>query len=220
MFRVLKRAGNSKFLLAVLMPLFLFLILWRPVLAGVGGFLIEDDGGRGIADAVVLAGDFPVRTREAAMQYREGKIRRVYFTADAKDESVSDLESMGIAFESTWDKNRRVMAGLGVPESAVLSIPGEVRATRDEADRIRAYAKDHGITSLRVITSKYHSRRACWALRRMVPSVQFSCSPSRYDRYNPEAWWKNRRDIMNVFSEYLKFIGYFIELATDRRVDS
>lgn len=204
----------------MLTALFLCLILWRPLLRGVGAFLVEDDGGAVIADAVVLAGDFPVRTREAAMQYREGKIRRVHFTLDAKDESVAELESMGIAFESVWDKNRRVMAGFGVPEDAVFPIPGEVRATRDEADRIRVYARDHGITSLRVITSKYHSRRACWALRKMIPGVQFSCSPSRYDRYNSDKWWKNRRDALSVFTEYLKFAGYYFELSADLRIAS
>lgn len=101
-----------------------------------------------------------------------------------------------------------------------MLISGEVRATRDEADRIRAYAKDHGITALCVITSRYHSHRACWVLRKMVPEMQFSCSPSRYDRYNPDVWWKSRRDTMTVFSKYLKFTGYFFELTANWRIDS
>lgn len=196
----------------------LTLVLWRPVLRGVGAFLVEKPGRPMPPDVIVLAGDFPLRSLEALMEYREGKVKRIYFTEEERSEFEPMFAARGLHFETTWDKNRRLFSAFGVPEPAVKLIPGQVLSTHDEAERIRKYAAANNIGAFGIITSKYHSHRACWIMRHMVPELQFTCTPSRFDKYNPDAWWHSRSDIMYVFSEYVKFTGYLFESAADRKL--
>ena len=40
--------------------------------------------------------------------------------------------------------------------------------------------------------------------------VKIVIQPSKYETFNPDAWWKNRNDAKLVFEEYVKLIYYIV----------
>ncbi len=104
---------------------------------------------------------------------------------------------------------------LGVPENHIIILEYGAFSTQDEAICVRDYLKDREeINSLILVTSKSHSVRskkifekALGALDRDITVIS---SPSEYDTFNPEQWWRNREDAKAVILEYLKLLNFYL----------
>ena len=66
-----------------------------------------------------------------------------------------------------------------------------------------------------IVTSKYHVRRARFALRRELAGtgVEVEVRGSRYDDVNPDRWWTRRADWRWVLSEGGKLVAYELGLG-------
>jgi uncharacterized SAM-binding protein YcdF (DUF218 family) len=106
------------------------------------------------------------------------------------------------------------MAQMGVPKTAVTVLPHEVDNTAQEANAVRELVTREGWTSLIVVTSIYHTRRADLAFRREFRGtpVKIIIRSSRYDRSQPRRYWARRGDIRFVSSELQKLILYRLGL--------
>ena len=95
-----------------------------------------------------------------------------------------------------------------------MILPGDATSTQMEAEIVRDYlATKPGIETLLLVSSAHHTRRASMifkaALKPLEHPVSVYCSPSSYTAFCAEKWWKNREDIQDVLTEYLK-IGNFV----------
>jgi len=190
--------------------------------AGTGGCFVY--GGRDLqheealrrADAVfVLAGGRLERGLEAADLYREGYAPIIVLSPGAQEPAEVAARVRGIRFPATAEIIADVIAASGVPRSAVIIGTRSVDNTADEALMLKSLTANRGWRTVIVVTSKYHTRRAGYAMRRALAGsgVDVVLRASRYDPSDPARWWRGRRDVRLVADEWQKLIAYRLGLA-------
>ena len=181
----------------------------------VGRFLTREDP-IGKADAIaVLAGTRMDRALEAADLYNHGYAPRIVLSRQVPEPSFAVLAARGISLPADADVTRDTLEKLGVPRDAIV-VPERVHDnTAQEAQTLRQLAVQNGWHRLIIVTSKYHLRRAGFALRRELrgAAIDVEMRGSRYDDVNPDRWWTSRKDWRWVLSEGGKLLAYELGLG-------
>jgi uncharacterized SAM-binding protein YcdF (DUF218 family) len=168
------------------------------------------------ADALaVLSGSsaYVERTRRAAQLFNEGRAPEIILTDDHERGGWSNGQQRNPFFvERAFEELRS--AGVPAEKIVVLPLPQEASGTYDESLTLRDYATAHGLHSLLVVTSAYHSRRALWTLRRVFQGsgVTVGLDPAAAGEASPApvAWWLDRRGWQTVATEYPKLVYYWL----------
>lgn len=86
---------------------------------------------------------------------------RLYHAGQAKQLVISGtvIEGLSETFDSRLG-TEKILLGLGVPASAIVSQPGHTRNTREEAAGAATLAGAHGWQRVAVVTSAFHMRRS------------------------------------------------------------
>jgi uncharacterized SAM-binding protein YcdF (DUF218 family) len=164
------------------------------------------------ADAlVVLAGSstYVERTHRAAQLFAQGVSSRIVLTNDNLSGGWSASQERNSLFvELAAEELKRQ----GVPAENIEIVPGAVTSTYDEITRVREYSDKHGLRSILVVTSAYHSRRAWWTLRHVFRGSDVAigletAGPGGQSPW-PATWWWHRVGWQMVPVEYAK-IGYY-----------
>jgi uncharacterized SAM-binding protein YcdF (DUF218 family) len=143
--------------------------------------------------------------------YLAGLAPRVLLTRSrAEGEAYRTARARGARLEDEFDAERAVLTDLGVPASAILTVPREHDNTGEEAATLRDVALREGWSRVIVVSSKYHLRRARLACRRALAgtSVEILMRGSRYDPSEPDHWWRHRGDVRWLASELPKLVLY------------
>ena len=104
---------------------------------------------------------------------------------------------------------------LGVPHDALI-VPDRVHDnTAQEGQTLQQLATANGWHRLIIVTSRYHLRRARFAVRRELrgTGVEVMMHGSRYDDTNPDRWWTSRADWRWVLTEGPKLVAYELGLG-------
>lgn len=167
------------------------------------------------ADAIVVMSGSAVyweRTTRAAEYYRQGLSTRVLLTNDNLRGEWSSAEQRNPFF---YERSRNNLLRLGVPPDRIEVVPQPVTNTYDEAQALREFAVAHGLRSLLVVTSAYHSRRALWTLDRVFAGtgieIGLQTIESGEQTPPPVTWWLHWRGWRMVVGEYVKNVYYRIE---------
>ena len=99
-----------------------------------------------------------------------------------------------------------------VPQSVEV-LPQPVTSTYDEAQEIKAFALQHGLRSILIVTSAYHSRRALWVFTRVFRDTGIQVGlviARREESPSPVKWWLTLRGWQFVPTEYVKMVYYLI----------
>ena len=193
----------------------LLLAAWV-LLAWVAARALVVQAGLARADAIaVLSGSsaYVERTRWAAQLFNEGRAPEIILTDDKERGGWSSEQQRNPFFvERAFEELRR--AGVPAEKIVVLPLPQAASGTYDESLTLRDYATTHGLHSLLVVTSAYHSRRALWTLRRVFQGsgVVVGLDPAAADEPSPApfAWWVDRRGWQTVATEYPKLVYYWL----------
>jgi uncharacterized SAM-binding protein YcdF (DUF218 family) len=104
---------------------------------------------------------------------------------------------------------------VGVPAQALLVLPRIHDNTAQEAHSLRTLIEERRLRRVIVVTSKYHTRRAGFAMRRELKGshVEVIMRASRYDRSNPDLWWRTRADVRSAALESQKLVAYMLGLG-------
>jgi len=160
---------------------------------------------------VVLSGSavYKERTQRAAEYYHQGLANRILLTNDNLRGEWSSSEQRNPFF---YERARNNLLLLGVPAEQIEVIPQPVTNTYDEAVALREYAVAHGLRSLLVVTSAYHSRRALWTLNRVFAGTGIELGlqsiESGEQTPSPFTWWLHWRGWRMVVGEYVKNVYY------------
>jgi len=205
--RVVLRASALVLLLAML-----------TALAGcpyAGHYLIVDRPLQKSDAIVVLAGAQVDRWLEAVDLYREGLAPSILMSPGYVDPLGDELRARGIRLPREIDVHRDAMIQLGIPATAIEIMPHGYDNTADEAAGVRTIARSRGWTRLIVVTSKYHTRRSLFAFQRELrgSGIEVEVRGSRYDRAQPDGWWRNRSDLRFVVAELQKLAAYRLGLG-------
>jgi uncharacterized SAM-binding protein YcdF (DUF218 family) len=168
------------------------------------------------ADAIgVLAGTRMERQLEAADLYLQGYAPIIVLTEETPDNGIVMLERRGFDVPTTAEIARDVMVRLGVPVDAVEILPGIHDSTAHEANTLRRTAVARGWRRLIVVTSKFHTRRGGFAVRREMggSGIEVIMRGSRYDPADPRHWWRTRNGVRWTASESQKLLAYALGLG-------
>jgi uncharacterized SAM-binding protein YcdF (DUF218 family) len=167
------------------------------------------------ADAIyVLGGTWARRWVEGADLFREGYSAHLVLSPEAPDVGEEVLAGRGMPIPRPVDIQRQLLIERAhIPAAAIEILPGELDNTAQEADAITLLAAARHWRTLIVITDRAVTRRAGYAMRRAVgPNVKILMRASRYDNYNPGAWWTTRPMFRTTFYEFPKTIAYWFGL--------
>ena len=166
---------------------------------------------------VVMAGAYGLRAREAAMLYGEHWAPAVILTREEPFDGFLELKQLGVPLPEMIDLNQMTLKVLGVPQKDIWRVEDPVNSTDQEAETVRQFLTEKGVRRIIVVTSKTHTRRACMAFEHHLGAeFHVVCRYSRYDPFDPEGWWKKRKDIRELFFEWQKMIAYRLQYALGR----
>ena len=116
------------------------------------------------------------------------------------------------------DLVRDAMSQMGVPVSAIVTGDVIVDNTAAEAEMLRSMAERRHWRTVIVVTSKYHTRRAGFALRRTLlgSGVEIVMRATRYDMSDPDNWWRRRGDFRRA-ARFQKLAGRLHVRAVELR---
>ena len=170
------------------------------LLAAAGNLLIENDGARKADAIVVLGGDeYGDRTLKGAELAKEGYAPFVIVSGPPRLIGYSSGEEIQFA----------EIHGYSASLFREVDLPAEAESTRTEEDFLGKYLAAHGIKSILLVTSNFHSRRAAKLWRHENPAIAVavvpSVDPQRY--FTPQTWWKTRPGQKIFLFEWLKTIS-------------
>jgi uncharacterized SAM-binding protein YcdF (DUF218 family) len=180
-----------------------------------GRFLAAEDPLQNADAMFVLAGSRMNRPLEAADLYKAGVAPRIVMTFERSEESFAALRERGITIPANAEASRDVLIHLGVPAAAIL-IPLRIHDnTAQEAQTLRELAMMYGWKRVVVVSSKYHLRRAGFAMRRELrgTGIEVVMHGTRYGAEDPAHWWARRGDVRFILDEIPKLIAYELGLG-------
>ena len=167
-------------------------------------------------DAIfVLAGTEMNRPLEGADLFLEGYAPRLVLSREELERAFTEVARRGLQLTPEVERARDAAIALGVPVQAI-TLPDTLHgSTAAEAITIRQLAQANHWTTVIVVTSKFHLRRAGFAIRRELrgTGVRVVMHASRYDEAQPARWWRQRGDIRDILSEMPKFAAYAVGLG-------
>lgn len=97
----------------------------------------------------------------------------------------------------------------GVPDSDIVVLP-EGTSTQEELAAFKTFIQGKP-GSILMITSRFHTRRAQWTLRKLMKDLDrpfdvAGAPPLVFDENN---WWQSEEGLLTINNEYLKLIYYF-----------
>jgi uncharacterized SAM-binding protein YcdF (DUF218 family) len=209
---------TGKKITTILLILFIFFIFVSVFLMpNLGQWLVAEDDLQASDMIVVLMGSLPDR------------ILRILQAVDIYNERYSGklvlVNSYRVDYDIFVERGAKIPPGnaqlskmaaidLGVPEENILILEGNAKSTQDEALIIREYIRNNrAIESIILVTSKYHSGRSKKIFRKALSGldreINIYSSPSKYDPFNVNQWWRDREDIKLVVLEYLKLANFY-----------
>jgi uncharacterized SAM-binding protein YcdF (DUF218 family) len=153
------------------------------------------------ADAIVAVsgGDTLARTQEAIQLYQDGWGSKLIFSGAALDKSgPSNAEVM-----------RREALQAGIPAKAIF-IEEYGETTKQNAEKTQNIFGDNDITSVILVTSGYHQRRASLEFNKRSQNVQVRNHPVASDQQWSAWWWATPSGWFLSVSEFIKIIAFYI----------
>src|SRR6266545_679994 len=145
------------------------------------------------ADVILVLSDASTyfeRTHRAAELWRDRRAPRVLLTNDNTLSGWSETERRNPFF---FERATQELQRSGVRREEIEVLPEAVRSTYDEAVVMRSYAIQHGLRSVLIVTSAYHSRRALWIFNTVFrgTGIQIGLDgvPPGQQTPGPATWW-------------------------------
>jgi uncharacterized SAM-binding protein YcdF (DUF218 family) len=182
----------------------------------VGSLLVNEDPLDRADSIFVLAGSRASRWLEARDLIKEGYAPVVLVSDGLREDAENLAIEQGARLPSSGDVARDGLIALGVPATRVVVLPGRPDNTSDEAAGLRDYAILRGWKKVIVVTSKLHTRRAGFAMRRAVrdTDIRILIRATRYDSDDPARWWRRRSTVRSIMHEVPALVAYMLGLGS------
>ena len=157
---------------------------------------------------LVLSGDVFSRPFAAAALYRHGFVReQIWLTR------VGLLGNQSLQSPNEIAAATRILSAMGVPPDKIAAIGGPCLSTFDEVQSLAGALAEHPNATVTVVTSNYHTRRARWAIDRVLGSeaagrVRLVSVPT--DFYDANCWWRGEEGLSVYLKEFAKLPFYWV----------
>lgn len=193
-------------LIAVVVLVALALVAWRPVLTGLGRFLIVDEPPVP-SDVVVVAGGNVDRILYGVELVRGGTAPRLLLLVNPGDCPAF------WGFDCVEEIGRRLVE-MGIRKDNII-IENRPHSTHTDALYARESMEREGLASAVVISEPFHMRRISWAWRRVFADTDvhltFTSIPFERTSMRLEGWWTREEELLFVFQEYIKLGLYWVK---------
>jgi uncharacterized SAM-binding protein YcdF (DUF218 family) len=180
----------------------------HPLLRAAASFWIVQDRIEP-ADIIIVIGDDDFtadRAKQAAALFRAGWAPQILASGRMLRPYASIADYMARDLESD-----------GVPPSAILRFSHRADDTRDEAEGLRVLAEQKGWRRILLVTSNYHTRRARYIFRKVLPaSVRLEIASAPDAEFDPATWWESRPARKRFFLETVGYLQAVWELHRPR----
>ncbi|MGA3200997.1 MAG: YdcF family protein [Bryobacteraceae bacterium] len=172
------------------------------MLKGLGGWIIVSDPLEKADAIVVLGGNLPFRSAEAARLFHEGWATRVWITAPESASELEAVKNLGLAATPVGQLSVRVLEVYGVPGSAIRVLSPHAEDTVEEIRLITSALTEAGLRRVIIVTSPTHTRRvrAIWRILARHGQRSFVHHIDR-ETFEPDRWWATERDRSRVMRE-------------------
>ncbi|OFW42488.1 MAG: hypothetical protein A3J29_06915 [Acidobacteria bacterium RIFCSPLOWO2_12_FULL_67_14b] len=178
-----------------------------------GSWLVREDP-LARADAIyVLSGSRFERPLEALDLYQAGWAPKIVLTQQDVDWGEQWLNEHKIPVPSELQIQMELLVRMGVPATDLEALDRQT-STADEADALLITMRKHGWSTVIVVTSKQHTRRAGLSMRRVIGTDRkVIVRASRYDRSDVDRWWASRSTLRFTLFETQRLMAYWIGVA-------
>jgi uncharacterized SAM-binding protein YcdF (DUF218 family) len=154
------------------------------------------------ADAIVAisGGDTAARAQEAIKLYQNGWAPLLIFSGAAQDKSGPSNAAV----------MRDMALRAGVSSDNIL-IEENSQTTRQNAEETRALFDKDSISSVILVTSAYHQRRAELEFQRYFDGVEVRSHPVKQDNQWSAWWWVTPRGWYLALGELAKIAVFYVE---------
>jgi uncharacterized SAM-binding protein YcdF (DUF218 family) len=204
---------NRKNILRRLVTVAVIAIALLPLLSAGAARLLVVRAPLASADAIVVmsgSGTFRERAQHAAALFNAGRAPRIVLTNDHLLSNWSPEEQRNPYF---YERSRDEIRRAGVPDDKISVIMDPIRSTYDEAVVLKKFAEANHLSSLLVVTSAFHSRRAFWTFSRVFEGSGklIGIDPAELRIESPAAatWWLHSLGWELVPKEYVKLLVYW-----------
>jgi len=184
----------------------------RPLLRFAGESWIVDET-LDHADAIIVLSDdnfYADRVTRAAELIREGKAPVVVASGRRLRPYAGVAELM-----------QHDLIERGVPKEKIISFPQDADNTGEEAIALRNLVVEKKWSSVLVVTSNYHTRRARYIFRHVFPQgVQLAVVSARDGDFDPQQWWEKRKSFKELTREVAGMIVAMWELRHQNETTS
>ncbi|HMI53365.1 MAG TPA: YdcF family protein [Candidatus Saccharimonadales bacterium] len=171
---------------------------------GASAWIVEDPVVN--ADAIVVLSDdnfYADRATRAAELFRQGKAPVVVASGRRLRPTAGIAELM-----------EHDLAERGVPKDKIMRLAHDADNTREEAEAVARLAHEQKWTSLIVVTSNYHTRRARYIFEHVFPrNVDVRVASARDGDFDPDRWWEKRISIKKLTHELAGMVVTMWELS-------
>ncbi|GAB4425263.1 MAG: hypothetical protein OHK0039_42910 [Bacteroidia bacterium] len=183
-------------------------LLRKPMLRGVGQFLIAEDASAEVQAAFVLSGDAYERCKYAATLYEQRLFPVVVAMGGNKSR---DLLALGIERSDAMLAREALMA-FGVDSAAIRTFE-QGTSTYEESEQILGYAIREDLHSIMVISSRLHTRRISrvFGPKFRAAGIEVVIKGADPVRYEIDRWWESEEGLIFVNNEYLKLLYYALK---------
>lgn len=160
------------------------------------------------SDAIILLSGQPTRSIQAGDLYRQGIAPKVYVSSEVPRWEIAYLAKVGVAYQSHEEVMLKVLAALGVPDSAIVLFgKKDLLSTRAEGETLRS-ALPAEARKLTVVTSPYHTRRARLILSRALPDREIRMVANSHEPWTRD-WWNNKTVAYSIILEFASTAFYY-----------
>lgn len=193
--------------LSVLLLLMVVVFIFRtPILRSCATALIHQDELQKADAMFVLSGGGYDRGNEAVKVYRQGYTPGIVCTGGNPFIEIKVFDIDTLESHMTIANLRRQ----SIPDSVITGIYYGT-STREEADTIIGYCKQHNFKKVIVLSSLLHTARANKVLRKKfeAANIQLLLHGAPSSRFNEMQWWQSEDGLIAVNNEWLKTIYYW-----------
>ena len=196
------------FLLVAFILIAIGFIFKTPILHSFSNFLMKQDAPEKADLMVVLSGSAFDRGNEGARLYNEGYAKRIICPGGNLEEILLALGDT--LYES--DVCKKDITRNGVPDSLVTVLHYGT-STREEADTILGYCKEHHIKKIIVVTTLFHTRRAGNVYRKRFEKegITVIMRGAHSSSYDENLWWQSEYGLIALNNEYMKTLYYLFK---------
>lgn len=183
----------------------------EPVLRRLGEMLVVRDPDAPADAIVVLSGSIPDRILHGVDLYKAGMAPQIVLTREVEMPGLEQLRQRGLEIPERHEMNRSIARQLGVPDEAMVMVEQRAASTMTEVAALLPELRRRGIKSILLVTSKTHTRRAALIFATMSGGdIAVRVSPTPYDPFTPDDWWKRREITRRVLTEYGKWFTFLV----------